>query len=147
MTTTFDLNAALTKIQTILEHVECVARSAAGDACGECMNCGALGAAVALERDIVAALRPAPAQPEYLTEEERNFLREKLLQSTLDMSFGDGQERDMVVEGCTFPGLVNMSDAELLEEFTMMHGELDGDDRDSVEELAAAFRRFREDPE
>jgi len=42
----------LTRVATILDNTECVARSEAGDACGACTPCRVLGAAVMLEHDL-----------------------------------------------------------------------------------------------
>jgi hypothetical protein len=43
--------------------------------------------------------------------------------------FGDGQEEEMIMEGCNLPGLLNMSDVELMNEYIeFTDGFEEGDD-------------------
>jgi hypothetical protein len=72
-----------------------------------------------------------------LTEQERSELKALLGQQCLDNMFGDGLERDYIIEG--FPawkGLANMSDLELLEEL----GHYDPDVHTTPELIAQAWK-------
>lgn len=73
-----------------------------------------------------------------LTEHERDELRILLLSDLRSNMFGDGLEEMYLTEGFPlFPGVDNMSDAELLEELGHYDPEVD----DTPEKRAAAWKR------
>jgi hypothetical protein len=53
-----------------------------------------------------------------LSEETKKEMIERLKDMLLEGMFGDGIEEDYILDGINFKGLNNMSDEELLEEFS-----------------------------
>lgn len=80
-----------------------------------------------------------------LTEEKRKILIEECMNDCLDNMFGDGQEKNYVLDGFPhFKWLLNMTDDELLCEYGHYNSEL----RTSPELRAQAFRdELKEDEE
>lgn len=53
---------------------------------------------------------------DYLSEDVRNDMRERVASNTMQHAFGDGMEEDYAQGGCVFIGSDNMTDLELIEE-------------------------------
>ena len=71
---------------------------------------------------------------------------EDLVQAGLDTMFGDGQERDMLVNGMSFKGYGNMTKAELVDEWSQLIGAdpwgLQPDDMSPTEQGTASWLRL-----
>jgi hypothetical protein len=57
-----------------------------------------------------------------LSDATRNAIKEVVAQQMMDSAFGDGLERDYIMDGWSWPGLNNMSDEELIQELEMGGG-------------------------
>ena len=64
-----------------------------------------------------------------LSESLRNELKEELYQIRLDVMFGDGLERDYIMDGVTIVGLNDMTDDALVEEY---RESVDNDEEDAI---------------
>ena len=73
-----------------------------------------------------------------MNESLKDRLIAELYSSRRDGMFGDGQERDMIMDGCTIVGLNEMDDKELIEEYEQY---VDDDDED---ELLVEIRQDKE---
>lgn len=88
-------------------------------------------------------VRPAPEPKTMLTDAERSQLVDQLVQVRLDCMFDIESEREYVLQGFSTPGLLQMSDEDLLLEWGQCDGHLDG--VDDPEALLAAFRAAGEE--